>query len=193
MPAPFQTRPGSPSFTRVTRHVVLLRGINVGKARRIAMGPLRELLTARGHGDVVTLLQSGNVLLDSDLDEPGLVAEVHAAVLEGFGFDVPVVVRTAAELTAVAAAGPLVDADPARYLVGFLDRAPDPVVVAAVPVAAAGQGGWWLRGRELHLTSPDGVLAPGAVGGWAWDRLLGGTVTARNWRTVTRVAELLRP
>ncbi len=176
----------------MTRYVVLLRGINVGRARRIGMGPLRELLADRGHGAVATHLQSGNVLLDSDLDADGLAADVHAAVQDGVGLDVPVVVRTAAELAEVVAGGQLVEGDPARYLVGFCDRVPDPAAVAAVPEAGPGQGNWWLRGREVHLWCPDGVLAPGAVGGWPWERLLGAGVTARNWRTVCRVDELAR-
>ncbi|KQS66938.1 DUF1697 domain-containing protein [Modestobacter sp. Leaf380] len=176
----------------MTRYVVLLRGINVGTARRIAMGPLREQLAARGHGAVRTHLTSGNVLLDSDLDEVGLAAEVRAAVLEGFGHDVPVVVRTVQELDALVAAGPHVEGDPSRYLVGFCDRTPDPDAVARVPAAGPDQGGWWLTGRELHLWCPDGVAAAGAVGGWPWDRLLGVLVTARNWRTVTRLTEPTR-
>lgn len=174
----------------MSRYVVLLRGINVGRARRIAMGPLRELLEARGHSAVATHLTSGNVLLGSDLDEPALTADVRTAVLAGFGHDVPVVVRTAAEMAALVAAGPLTEGDPTRYLVGFCTVAPDPAAVHAVPAAEPGQGAWWVRGRELHLWCPDGVSADGSVGGWPWDRLLGGTTTARNWRTVARVAEL---
>jgi uncharacterized protein (DUF1697 family) len=177
----------------VTRYVVLLRGINVGRAKRVGMGPLRELLTARGHRDVRTLLQSGNVVLSSDLDAEAVAADVHAAVAEGFGHDVAVVVRTAAELAVVVAAGPLLEdpavLDPARYLVTFLAGTPDPALAAAVPAAGPDEGGWWLRGRELHLWLPGGVLDT-PVGRWRWDRLLGVAGTARNWTTVQRVAAL---
>lgn len=177
----------------MTRYVVLLSGINVGRARRIGMGPLRELLTARGHGDVRTLLQSGNVVLSSDLDAGAVAADVHDAVAEGFGHDVAVVVRTAGELAGVVAAGPmladLADLDPARYLVTFLAERPDPALVAAVPAPGPDEGGWWLRDRELHLWLPGGVLDT-PVGRWRWDRLLAVPGTARNWTTVQRVAAL---
>ncbi|MCO7222358.1 DUF1697 domain-containing protein [Klenkia sp. PcliD-1-E] len=176
------------------RSVVLLRGINVGKAKRIGMGPLREALTARGYAEVATHLQSGNVVLGTDRGQEDLAADVRACIAEEFGHDVPVVVRSAAELADVVVAGPVAlpagtELDPARYLVTFLPVVPDAAAVAAVPAAGPGEGAWALRGRDLHLWLPDGVLAT-PVGGWAWDRLLGTTGTGRNWTTVTRVAAM---
>ncbi|MEI4273531.1 DUF1697 domain-containing protein [Klenkia sp. LSe6-5] len=178
----------------MARSVVLLRGINVGRAKRIAMGPLREALTERGHRGVATHLQSGNVLLDTDLDDAALAADVHACVRERFGHEVDVVVRSAAELAAVVAAGPValppgVELDPKRYLVTFLPAVPDPTAVAAVPEPGPDDGAWALVGRDLHLWLPDGVLDT-PVGGWRWDRLLGSPGTGRNWTTVERVAAL---
>ncbi len=178
----------------VDRWVVLLRGINVGKAKRIGMGPLREALTARGYGAVVTHLASGNVVLGADRGAEDLAADVRACIAEEFGHDVPVVVRSAAELADVVAGGPVAlprgtDLDPSRYLVTFLPVVPDPAAVAGVPGAGPGEGAWALHGRDLHLWLPDGVLGT-PVGGWAWDRLLGTTGTGRNWTTVGRVAQL---
>lgn len=178
----------------VARSVVLLRGINVGKAKRIAMGPLREALTARGYRDVATHLQSGNVVLGTELGEPELAADVRACIAAEFGHDVPVVVRSAGEVADVVAGGPValpagVELDPSRYLVTFLPVVPDPDAVAAVPAAGDGEGAWALRGRDLHLWLPDGVMGT-PVAGWAWPRLLGTTGTGRNWTTVGRVAQL---
>jgi uncharacterized protein (DUF1697 family) len=174
----------------VTRYVVLLRGINVGRAQRIGMGPLRAALTARGHGGVRTHLQSGNVVLDSDLGPDELARDVEALVQAEFGFDVPVVVRTAAELAAVLAADPLAGTwtDPAHHLVTFLPAEPDPALVAALPEPGPGDGDYRLLGRELYLWLPDGVLKT-PVGAWRWDRLLGVTGTARNWNTVRALVD----
>ena len=174
-----------------TRYVALLRGINVGRARQIGMPRLTEVLTARGHANVRTHLRSGNVVLDSPLGEPELVADVEKAIEDEFGFEVPVVVRTGAELAAVIAGDPFatVATDPARYLVTFLPEPPAPDRVDALPPAEDGGGEYLVRGRELYLGLPAGV-ANTPLAAWKWDRLLGVAGTGRNWNTVTRLGEL---
>lgn len=175
----------------MTRYAVLLRGINVGRAKRIGMAPLREMLIARGYTGVRTLLQSGNVVLDAapDLTEAELVADVEAGVQQVFGFSVPVIVRTGPELAAVVTRNPLAATDPARYLVTFLPAVPDPARTAELPMAGPDDGDYRLIGRELYLWLPAGVLDT-PVGAWRWDRLLGVTGTARNWNTVQKLTEL---
>jgi uncharacterized protein (DUF1697 family) len=172
------------------RYVVLLRAINVGKARRVAMPRLREILTERGHGRVDTHLNSGNVLLDSRLDEAELAEDVSAAIEREFGFAVPVVIRTGDELASVVAHDPFgrIATDTSRYSVTFLPAKPAPELVGALP-PAEGPGEYVVEGRELYLWLPDGIRdSPMAL--WKWDRLLGVAGTNRNWNTVRRLAEL---
>ena len=176
--------------TRPTRYVALLRGINVGKAHQLGMPRLTELLTARGHENVRTHLRSGNVVLDSPLDEAGLVADLEKAIEKEFGFAVPVVVRTGAEIAAVVSGDPFaaVATDPARYLVTFFPEAPAPDLVDALPPVEGG-GEYLVRGRELYLWLPDGI-ANTPLAAWKWDRLLGVAGTGRNWNTVAKLGEL---
>jgi uncharacterized protein (DUF1697 family) len=176
--------------TEPIRYVALLRGINVGKARQIGMPRLAGLLTAGGHRNVRTHLRSGNVVLDSSLDEAGLVADLEKAIEKEFGFAVPVVVRTGAEIAAVIAGDPFttVATDPARYLVTFLPEAPAPDRVDALPPVEGG-GEYLVRGRELYLWLPDGI-ANTPLAAWKWDKLLGVAGTGRNWNTVTKLGEL---
>jgi uncharacterized protein (DUF1697 family) len=172
-----------------TRFVALLRGINVGRAHQLGMPRLTELLTGRGYGNVRTHLRSGNVVLDSDLSEADLAADLSGAIEQEFGFDVPVVVRTGAEIAAVVAGDPFatVATDPARYLVTFLPEPPAAAAVDALPPADSGE--YLVRGRELYLWLPDGI-ANTPLAGWKWDRLLGVAGTGRNWNTVRKLAEL---
>jgi uncharacterized protein (DUF1697 family) len=174
-----------------TRYVALLRGINVGKARQIGMPRLAEMLTARGHASVRTHLRSGNVVLDSPLGETELVADLEQAIEKEFGFAVPVVVRTGAELADVIAGDPFttVAIDPARYLVTFLPEPPAPAAIDALPSVDDGCGEYLVRGRELYLWLPDGI-ANTPLAAWKWDRLLGVAGTGRNWNTVTKLGEL---
>jgi uncharacterized protein (DUF1697 family) len=173
-----------------TRYVALLRGINVGRAHQVDMTRLREILTARGCEDVRTHLRSGNVVLTSPLGETELAADLAGAIEAEFGFAVPVVVRTGAELAAVVTGDPFatVATDPARYLVTFMAQAPDPARVDALPPPEGG-GEYLVRGRELYLWLPDGVSGT-PLASWKWDTLLGRPGTARNWNTVTKLAGL---
>ena len=172
-----------------TRYVALLRGINLGKARQIGMPRLTEILTRRGYAQVRTHLRSGNVVLDSPLGEAELAADVRRAIEDEFGFDVPVVVRTGAEVAAIVQGDPFATeaTDPARYLVTFMAEPPPPDKVDALPQADVGD--YLVRGRELYLWLPDGI-ANTPLASWNWDKLLGVPGTARNWRTVTKLAEL---
>jgi uncharacterized protein (DUF1697 family) len=172
-----------------TRYVALLRGINLGKARQVDMTRLREVLADRGHENVRTHLRSGNVLLDSTLGEKKLAADLSTAIEEEFGFAVPVVLRTAAELADVVEADPLgkVVTDPKRYQVTFLPEKPAAKAVSDLPPADVGE--YVVRGRELYLWLPDGFMET-PMASWKWDQLLGVPGTARNWNTVTKLAEL---
>ncbi len=173
----------------MTTYVALLRGINLGKARQVAMPRLTELLIARGYSDVRTHLRSGNLVLSSRLGEARLAADLSAAIEDEFGFAVPVVVRTGEEMGAVVAGDPFATeaTDPARYLVTFLPEAPAPDKVDALPKADVGD--YLVRGRELYLWLPDGITNT-PLASWKWDQLLGVAGTGRNWNTVTKLAEL---
>jgi uncharacterized protein (DUF1697 family) len=169
--------------------VALLRGINVGRNRRIKMADLRDALTAAGFGRVRTLLQSGNVVLDA----PGVAPEeverrVHDAVLARSGFDVAVRVRTAAELADVVARSPLPDPpDGARYVVAFLDGQADDVDLPELPEGNGEQ--WWRSGREIYVWCPGGLLESAVMEHFA-GRRSAATATVRNWNTVTALAKL---
>ncbi|HEY4868864.1 MAG TPA: DUF1697 domain-containing protein, partial [Candidatus Dormibacteraeota bacterium] len=90
--------------------VALLRGINVGRNKRLAMSDLRALLEALGYGDVRTHLQSGNAIFTTGRGaESKLEQQISARISADLGLDVSVLVRTSAELAAVAAGNPFVE------------------------------------------------------------------------------------
>lgn len=168
--------------------VALLRGINVGRNRRIRMADLREALGAAGFGRVRTLLQSGNVVLDAPGVTPGEVERrVHDAVLAGSGFDVAVVVRTAAELADVVVRSPLAaPEDGARYLVAFLAGPAADVDLPELPEGSQEQ--WWRSGREVYVWCPGGLLESPLMQHFAGRNAA--VATVRNWNTVTALARL---
>jgi uncharacterized protein (DUF1697 family) len=168
------------------RFIVLLRGINLGPHKRIAMPALREALCEAGFEGVRTYVQSGNVVLGSDAPPEGLGGEVERVIAECFGLDVDVVVRTRDELAAVVALNPLGDVavNPKRYQVTFLASRLPPEVAASLESLRVDPERLVIAGRELYTWHPDGV-ARSKLWARTADRRLGVVATARNWTTVT--------
>jgi uncharacterized protein (DUF1697 family) len=181
------------------RQIALLRGVNVGAANRIAMPALREALTEDGFENVLTYVQSGNIVLDSALDDRELAAAIERLIAGRFDLSVPAVVRNAERLAEVVDGNPFPQAalaDPRRLQVTFLsERLPDDAAERVLAVSSDAFAsdveaislaesrcevyGWHPAG--IHVSKLARELS---------DRRLGVTATARNWTTVTRLLEL---
>jgi uncharacterized protein (DUF1697 family) len=176
----------------MARYAIFLRGINVGKAKRVAMADLRALLAAEGYANVATLLQSGNIVLDADLGATDLVPAIEQAFTRRFGFGSSVVIRNRAEILDVVAHDPLgeVATDGSRYLVAFLSGPPDAAMLAALESAELGADRYAVNGTELYLWCPNSVLESPLM--TALGKLRGGpTSTMRNWNTMQKLVPLL--
>lgn len=175
-----------------TRQVALLRGINVGKHKQLPMADLRELLGGLGYEDVATHLRSGNAVFTAAEGAAATTKAIERAIGERFGFDVDVVVRTAAEIDHVLAHDPLGDVatDGAKYLVVFLSEKPSAADRKRIGAIDLGDEQLRIDGREVYLWCPRGLNQSQA---WkVFSRTgLDATATARNWNTVEKLAELL--
>jgi uncharacterized protein (DUF1697 family) len=175
----------------MARHVVLLRGINIGSRNRISMPELREALEDAGFKDVRTHLQSGNVVLESTAKPASVARKCERVISERFKLEIPVVVRTRAELAGVVKRNPLgkVATDPKRYQVSFLSARPSANVVRELQDAAADSEQVVAIGREVYAWHPR-TIARSKL----WTKLagkgLGVTATSRNWATVETLLEL---
>jgi uncharacterized protein (DUF1697 family) len=180
--------------------VALLRGINVGPNKRVAMADLRALVEGLGAGSVRTLLNSGNVVFSAAALKPKeAAARLEKALETELGVSARVVVMTAKELAEVVEANPLVEmADNAsRLLVGILADPADKEKI--VPVArqdwgkerialAAARGQETGAARAVYMWMPNGVIESRlnqAVG-----KALGDGVTARNWATMLKLKKM---
>jgi uncharacterized protein (DUF1697 family) len=167
-------------------HVLLLRGINLGPRRRVAMPELRRLLTGAGYRDPLTYLQSGNVVLSSEQSPEALAGECRRLISERFGFDIDVLVRTREELSEIVQRNPLgeVATNPKRYQVSFLSEKPGSEVLDGLERLATPPERLVALGREIYAWHPDGVARSRLWANLAGSGL-GVTATARNWTTVT--------
>lgn len=173
------------------RYAALLRAVNLVKHNRIAMADLRRILADLGYDGVQTHLQSGNAVFTSELSAATLEQQVAGALAAHAGLACAVMVRTGAELAAVVSANPLgrEPEQPARFLVSFLAAAPQPAGVAELAALDLGPERVWVVGREAYHWIPDG-LADTKLSNAVLEKRLGVAGTARNWNTVTKLAEL---
>ena len=172
----------------MARHVVLLRGINLGSRNRVAMPRLRDALEAAGFDEVRTYLQSGNIVVSSSAKPADRVRRV---ISKEFGLDIAVVTRTRAELAKVVTHNPLakVARNPKRYQVSFCDKKPSRAVVRLIEETAAQGERVAVHGREIYAWHPD-TIARSKLWTLLAGPKLGVTATARNWTTVEKLLEL---
>lgn len=172
--------------------IALFRGINVGKAKRIAMADLRTMFEALGFTNVRTLLNSGNVVFDAGRGTTrGNAKRIGDALVEATGVSANTLVLTASELDAAAAGNPFLARmdDPSRMLVGFMTAGADRAPLQALVDAATADEHVALGADAFYLWCPDGILdsafAAKLVGPKFRD-----LITSRNWSTVCKLQSL---
>jgi uncharacterized protein (DUF1697 family) len=175
------------------RYVALVRGINVGRAKRVAMADLRKLVTDLGYADVRSLLNSGNIVFSAAQLAPAkAAAAIENALVLKLGVAARVMVLSSTELAAIVSDNSLLAlADDHARLMVFVIADPalrEHVAVLCQRDGEAGAGVVALGRHAAYVWCPTGVLdsAPAAEIG----KLLGDATTARNWNTVTKLHRL---
>jgi uncharacterized protein (DUF1697 family) len=167
----------------LTPHVVLLRGLNIGK-RRFPMADLVRLIEAGGGRDARTYIASGNAVCLLPPEQVSTFAAALADTIEArFGFRSPVVVRSHAELQATVDGLPFVDAPEEELAVAFLADTPSADRVAGLDPHRSRGDQFAVVGRDVYLHLTRGFAETRLTNDWL-DRSLATVSTARNWRTV---------
>ncbi|MBD0838450.1 DUF1697 domain-containing protein [Streptomyces sp. TRM68416] len=177
-----------------TTYAALLRGINVGGAKKVPMAELRAVLEGLGHDAVRTHLQSGQAVFTAGHgDEESLAAELTAAVEKHFGFTVDVIVRDHAYLASIVADCPF----PAAELEGkqlhvtYFSAPVDAERFAEIDQAAYLPEEFRLGDRALYLYAPNGLGRSKLAEHLSKPRLNKGVIaTTRNWNTVVKLVEM---
>jgi uncharacterized protein (DUF1697 family) len=177
-----------------TRRVALLRGINLGGNRVIPMARLREVAQGLGWTDVATHLQSGNLLFRADGADAEVATALSDALVGEFGVAVDVVIRTGRQLRELLDAHPFADGDPSRAVIACCDRDVGELAPRRLADLASGRERVQVAatGTDIYADFPDGQAASRLAAGLVAS-LRPATGTARNLRTMGKLAELLAP
>jgi uncharacterized protein (DUF1697 family) len=173
--------------------IALLRGINVGGRKKVAMADLRTVCERLGFTDVKSLLQSGNLVFRGDRRPAADVEDLlRAESVKRLSLDAEFFVRSAKEWTAIVAANPFPRAaaqDPAHLVLMCLKEAPVGASVEALQAAIAGPEIIRAKGRHLYIVFPTGIGTSRLTNALI-EKRLGTRGTARNWNTVLKLAAL---
>lgn len=180
------------------KYVAFFRGINVGGKNKVKMADLRQLFADCGFQEVKTYIQSGNVIFTSDQSETVLREMIAQAFTERFGFQSTVILRSAAELTAITADFPFTEAEIAQanaaapevehMYIYFANEALDTAALDKICQDYEGPDQLRAGERELYLLCQESVrnskLATALT-------KLPVPLTARNQKTLRKIHELL--
>jgi uncharacterized protein (DUF1697 family) len=173
-------------------YVALLRGINLGSRNKVSMTELRALFDALGGEDVVTYVQSGNVVFKSPGSADELTDAIEARIRRELGLQVRVLLRTKAQLGKLVAANPFAKKlrEAAMLHVTFLAEAPNRARVRELEAKDFAPDEFRVVGRDVYLHCPHGY-GRSKLSNAYFEKQLGVAGTTRNWRTVTKLAELV--
>jgi uncharacterized protein (DUF1697 family) len=171
-------------------YISMLRGINVSGQKQVRMAELKKLYEALEFKNVRTYLQSGNVVFESEEQNPKILADaIEARMEERFFFSVPVLIRTADDFQRILESHPFRNEEPARVLVTFLYERPDLSKLAGLsryedPVDSFATGE-----QEIFLYCPGGYGRT-KLSNTFFEKKLGVIATTRNWKTVNALYEM---
>jgi uncharacterized protein (DUF1697 family) len=170
------------------RYVALFRGINVGKAKRVAMADLRVLLAKLGYSDVRTLLNSGNAIFSASATPvAGIARLIRAEVAANLGVDAMVIVKSGRDVAGIVADNVLakVATDDSRLLVALANDPKDIAALAKFAGRKWGEERVHVGKRAAYLWCAHGILESEAAAVLLGE--LKNTGTTRNWATVKKI------
>lgn len=174
-------------------YVAMLRGVNV-TGHYVKMEQLRGLCIRLGFQKVETYVQSGNIVFEAKTGNPALLSKrISGSILESFGFETPVIIRTSNEMENVVANNPFLkekDVDSSKLHVTFLREAVPKGSMKTLEKLATSQDRFYPASREIYLYCPEGYgrtkLSNNAI-----EKAVSVTATTRNWRTTNTLLDMV--
>ena len=180
--------------TNMQTYIALLRGINVSGQKKIKMVELKESLESLSFSDVVTYIQSGNIIFKADEKSISkLENKIHEKILTDFGFEVPVLVKTPKEIKHALNNNPFQKKDdkydPKLFAVVFLKEKPKAENIAKLKTYDYSPEEYVLKDKIIYYYAANGA-GNAKMNNNFFENKLKVQATSRNWRTTRKLVEL---
>lgn len=174
--------------------ISILRGINVGGYKKILMTDLKSLYETLRFDNVITYIQSGNVIFNTDKNKSDteLAAEIEYEILAKYGFNVPVIIRSLEEMKNTLSVNPFQGQkgiNPEKLHVTFLSEVPGEKELTAIVKYDYPPDKFSIIGSEVYLHCPNGY-GTSKLNNNFFESKLKMKATTRNWNTVNKLVEL---
>ena len=180
-------------------YIAMLRGINVSGHKTIRMEDLRTLCSGLGFHNVETYVQSGNIVFQTPIRNPAALSKrIGEKILQSFGFDAPVIVRTSKQMRKVITNNPFLkekNVDSSKLHVTFLSETPQERSLKKLETLSTNPDRFYAAPQEIYLYCPSGY-GKTKLSNVAIEKALSVRATTRNWKTTNTLSEMvskLRP
>lgn len=176
---------------KMTKYIILLRGINVGGHRKVPMAELRELFTMSGFKNVQTYIQSGNMILESSYNSKKIKTTAEELILQHFGFEATTLVKTESELKTIFDSCPFQNDVKEKSYFMMLGSMPDREGLEEVSELS-------YKGEEINITN--NCIYFFSANGYGrtkfnsnfFERKLKVNATARNYKTMLKLLAMVK-
>ncbi len=172
------------------KYISILRGINVSGKNKIIMTDLKALYESLGYKNVVTYIQSGNVIFETNKKNTVKIIE---AIEQQYEFHVPIEIRTSLEMKNVIKHCPFgkvdLSKDGTKVLVTFLNEVPDKNKMSKLLGKVFLPEKMIVHGREVYLFCPNGY-GESKFSNVFIEKNIDVSATTRNWKSVHKLYEL---
>lgn len=173
-----------------TKHIALLRGINVGGHHKVPMAELRKAMEHLGFSKVVTLLNTGNIIFEAQ-ETTNLETKIETHLQNIFGFPIPVMLKDFEEISAMAQSNPFKTVEVTetiRLYVSFLKN--EPKNQLTLPYLSKDESFQIIEVRGKTIFSVLDLSKGKTVKGMDdLEKNFGKEITTRNWNTIIKLIQ----
>jgi uncharacterized protein (DUF1697 family) len=169
-------------------YIVILRGINVSGKNILPMAALRKMLSSLQFENIQTYIQSGNIVLNSELSKEEVIGKVKRGIASKFGYDVPVLARTIDEWKNAITNNPYPTENHKIVSFTFLNEVP---VKTTIEVNITNDDVYTVVNDMVYMYCPDGFGKTKLTNN-LFEKKLKVTATSRNFRTTMKLLEMAK-